>query len=153
MFTGIIENKGTVKRWSRGGRGRAKILTLVCPAGFSKTLKVGGSVSVHGVCLTVIQKKPRQLSFHVVTETLKRAMLGSLGPGDRVHLELPLKMGARLDGHFVLGHVDGKGKILKVLRGKGGTDLLVGFPKALKAALVEKGSVAANGVSLTIGRV
>src|SRR3989338_7478727 len=131
MFTGIIKNTGIVKAWAHGRKGQARTLIIVCPSRFSKALKVGGSVSVHGACLTVIQKKARQLSFNVVEETFKRTTLGDLRPGDRVHLELPLKIGARLDGHFVLGHVDGKGKILKLLHGKGGTDLLVEFPKAL----------------------
>lgn len=128
-------------------------MTLACPKTFSKKIKIGGSVSVHGACLTVIRKKAGELSFDVVNETFKRTTLGNFGCGDKVHLELPLKMGSRFDGHFVQGHVDGKGKILKAILKKNEASFLVGFQKSLKPFLPEKGSVAVDGVSLTVGRV
>ena len=153
MFTGIIEKMGRVSGWKVAKKARAKILAVACPLGYSRALKIGASVSVNGVCLTVIQKRADQLSFNVVQETLKRTALGALEPGDSVHLELPLKANARLDGHFVLGHVDAKGKVLRILAGKNDTRLLIGFPKSLQPYLLEKGSVAVDGVSLTVGRV
>ena len=153
MFTGVIEKTGVVREWKRSKSARAKILGLSCPAGLARALKIGGSVCVNGACLTVVQKRGNHIYFNVVAETLKRTTLGSLKRGDSVHWELPLKANARLDGHFVLGHVDGKGKILRVLPGRNQTSLLVGFPKPLAPFFLEKGSVAVNGVSLTIGEV
>ena len=119
----------------------------------SKHLKTGGSLSVNGVCLTVIRKKGRRVFFNVVGETQRRSTLGRLKPGDPVNLERPLKAGGRLEGHLVLGHVDATGKVLEVLSKGREKSFCISFPKNLRRYFVEKGSVAVDGVSLTLGRI
>lgn len=146
MFTGIVEAKGRVKKIAPG--------VLEIDAGRAAGgLRTGGSLAVNGACLTVVKKKGTRLFFDVVPETLRRTDLGRLKAGDSVNLERSLRFGARVEGHFVLGHVDGLGRVERVRRGKNGRDFFVTFPRALRPYLFEKGSVAVDGVSLTLGKV
>ncbi len=146
MFTGIVEAKGVVKKIKPG--------TLEIEAGaLARGMKIGGSLAVNGACLTVVKKLSGKLSFNVVPETLKRTDLGRLKAGDPVNLERALRFGSRVEGHFVLGHVDGLGKIARIRRIKSGRDFFVAFPKALGRYFFEKGSVTIDGVSLTLGKV
>lgn len=146
MFTGIVEATGRVAAISK------KELCLAVPAKLS-TIKIGGSLAVNGACLSVVRKTAGKLYFNVVEETLRRTTLGGLKAGDSVNLERPLKYGDRLEGHFVLGHVDAVGRILEAESEKTQKSFLVGCPSALRRFIVEKGSVAVDGVSLTIGKV
>ncbi len=146
MFTGIVEATGVVAA-CRGDR-----LALRAGAAFAR-LKTGASLAVNGACLTVAAKKDRTLFFDLLAETRRRTALGVLRTGDRVNLERPLRYGARIEGHFVTGHVDGRGKVARVLtRGRHKSAFIV-FPGALRRYFFEKGSVALDGVSLTLGRV
>ncbi len=153
MFTGIVEKIGVVRELKKNSKRRTRTLVLDVRGGLSRTLGIGGSVAVNGACLTLVRKKAGTLSFELVAETLRRTTLRDLKPGDRVHLELPLKGNSRLDGHFVLGHVDGVGEVLRVKRSDGEMSLLVSPPKPLRPFFLEKGSIAVDGVSLTVGRV
>ena len=150
MFTGIIETTGQlrVKRKTAGGirlqiRTRTKL----------KKLTLGQSLSINGVCLTLVHNKARDLSFDVIRETLRCTNLGSLGMGDVVNVERSLKYGSFLDGHYVLGHVEGVGRITRNLKEKRQTRITVTYPRSLRRCLVSKGSVALDGISLTIARL
>ena len=151
MFTGIIEAVGLVGSCRPAARGKSFILEIRAPK-FSRSLKVGGSLSVNGVCLTVIKKKRQHVFFNVIKETLERSTLPSLKAGDAVNLERPLKLNARIGGHFVLGHVDAVGRIRRIVARGNEKSFLVSFPKPLKPYILEKGSIAVDGVSLTVGK-
>ncbi len=143
MFTGIIETLGTVAGSSQGR------LTIVLSRPF-KGLGVGESVAVDGVCLTVNRIRGREATFQLLPETRRVSTLGKLRVGDPVHLERSLRLGDRLGGHFLLGHVDGQGKILSRSR-KGSTQTLeLRIPPSLAPYLVPKGPIAVDGVSLTL---
>ncbi len=150
MFTGIIEAQGTLSEVHRSQKLRT--LGIKVPAIFSR-LKIGASVAVNGVCLTVVKRRGRIVFFNLVSETRKKSNLGDLGIGDFVNLERPLKSGARIEGHLVLGHVDGRGQVRKIITGGHEKSFLIRFPKRLERSLVEKGSIAVDGVSLTLGKV
>jgi len=146
MFTGIIEAAGRVRGFS-GAR-----LEIEVPRNLAR-LKKGASLAVNGTCLTVAGRSAGTLRFDVVAETRRRTALGILKHGDRVNLERPLKVSSRLDGHFVLGHVDGVGRVKRLTPEKKGMSALVSFPAPIRRFLVEKGSVTVDGVSLTLGKV
>ena len=146
MFTGIIEELGTVQ--SAGTR-----LSIACSNVLSD-LTNGASIAVNGVCLTAVDIRPDGFTADLAPETVERSNLGDLKNGDRVNLERPLTLQARLSGHIVQGHVDGTG-ILESLRelGDGNWELLVRVPRELDRLLVYKGSIAIDGISLTIAAV
>lgn len=148
MFTGIIEAVGTVERLNRAeGEMSATITT---PA-IADELRLGASVAVNGACLTVTSCGGGLFTVDIVPETLERSTLGTLGVGDRVNLERPLPVSGRLDGHIVQGHVDGVGSVLAT--NQEGARLVIEIPQALSRYVVEKGSVAIDGVSLTVVRI
>lgn len=149
MFTGIVEARGFVEGIQK--KGRAMRLVLRVPAAYRK-LRSGASVSVDGVCLTVTGRKGSGLSFDVVPETLKRTRFGRLKAGETLNLERPLRWKGRVEGHLVQGHVDGVARVLKSAGSGSRRDFQVALPKKLARLVVEKGSVALNGVSLTVGR-
>jgi len=149
MFTGIVDACGTVR--SAEMKGQLMKLVLKVPASYRR-LKPGASVSVDGVCLTVTSAKSGNLYFDVIPETLKRSRFRRVKAGEALNLEKPLRWKGRVDGHLVQGHVDAVAKVVKVAtRGKG-RDFYLSAPRLFARALVEKGSVALNGVSLTVGR-
>jgi riboflavin synthase len=147
MFTGIVEELGTVRatEWV-GAVLRLEITTRVAREGS----EVGASVAVNGVCLTVVAAKPETLAFEVGPETLARTTLGHLAGGDAVNLERPLRFGAAVGGHLVLGHVDGIGTVEEVTRVESTARVRITLPGPLAPLLVPQGSVAVDGVSLTI---
>jgi riboflavin synthase len=147
MFTGIVEELGTVRATERVGAVlRLEIATRVAREGS----EVGASVAVNGVCLTVVAAKPETLAFEVGPETLARTTLGNLASGDAVNLERPLRFGAAVGGHLVLGHVDGIGTVEEVTRVESTARVRITLPGPLATLLVPQGSVAVDGVSLTI---
>ncbi len=149
MFTGLIQKIGTVKRVSRGAG-------LVLEIGFepwARPLEKGESVAVNGVCLTVVDFNDTRFTADVLKETESRTGLGGLLPGAKVNLERALRAGEPLGGHIVQGHVDARGIIsAKEPRGRD-FRLKIRCPRALAAASVLKGSIAVDGVSLTISAV
>ncbi|MCA2963298.1 MAG: riboflavin synthase [Acidobacteriota bacterium] len=151
MFTGIIEELGVVESFTpreAGARlriGAATVLTDVFP---------GASLAVNGVCLTAVALEPGSFAADLAPETLERTNLGRLRPGDRVNLERPLSPTGRLGGHMVQGHVDGTGELLALeALGNGNWWLRIGVPAGFERYLVEKGSVAVDGISLTVARI
>ncbi|MCS6776473.1 MAG: riboflavin synthase [Chloroherpetonaceae bacterium] len=147
MFTGIVEEMGTVVANER--EERSARLTLVAPTTHAG-VRVGDSVAVNGCCLTVVQVKGDQLTFDAVPETLHRTNLGTLKPGDRVNLERALAVGARLGGHFVQGHIDGVGTLISLSPQENAVVMEFRVPPGLSKYIVEKGSIAVDGVSLTV---
>ena len=150
MFTGIIEGLGTVAAARPSGAG--KRLTLTADFDLEGT-KLGDSIAVSGACLTVVALGTRRFEVDVAPETLHMTTLGGAAPGERVNLERALRLSDRLDGHLVSGHVDGQGRLLKKERAGNAILVTVGVPKELTHYMVTKGSVAVDGISLTINAV
>jgi riboflavin synthase len=150
MFTGLVEGTGVVTRARKIGEEMDLEVDL---GSFAEGLRTGGSVSLSGVCCTVTSLTGGRASFHLAPETLRRTWLGELEVGDRVNIERPLRLGDELGGHLVQGHVDGVGRILEPVDAEGGGELEIRVPAALTSYCVEKGSLAVDGISLTIARV
>lgn len=151
MFTGIIEQTGSVQSLIRATAGaRLSIRT----EGILSDLTIGASIAVNGACLTAVEVSATGFAADLSPETLDKTNLGSLQTGSLVNLEQPLAPGDRLSGHFVLGHVDGTGEITRLdPAGDGNWLLEVRVPKPLRRYLVFKGSIAIDGVSLTLASV
>jgi riboflavin synthase len=146
MFTGLIAEMGTVTALDRDGEGA----TLTVRARLADELGAGDSIAVNGVCLTAIAARDGRFEAEAMLETLRRSSLGALAVGDRVNLELPLRADGRLGGHIVQGHVDGVGSVAAVREQGLARVLTIAAEPQLARYLVEKGSVAVNGVSLTV---
>ena len=152
MFTGIIEDVGTVGRAEPAGdSGGGRHLTIA--ASFAPELAVDQSVSVDGACQTVVAAGDETFQVVTIEETLRKTTLGALEAGDRVNLERAMTPGGRFDGHFVQGHVDAAGTVARVEQED--TDRLVSvrFPERFAPNLIETGSVCIDGVSLTVARL
>ena len=152
MFTGLIEEVGRVEELQNG---RGTVRLTVTAAKSLRGLKVGDSVSVSGVCLTAVEVHRNRFSADLAQETLARTSLARIRKNDLVNLELPMKSGARMGGHVVQGHVDGVGTVISLeqLAGKADYWLRITVPAALSKYIVEKGSVAIEGISLTVARI
>jgi riboflavin synthase len=145
MFTGIIKTTAKVLK-SRGS-----LLRVQAPL---KSVGLGDSIAVNGTCLTVAKIAGRTLDFELSGETLSRTNLSALRPGNLVNLEPSLRAGDVLGGHLVTGHVDAQGKILKLRRLVGNfADFTVGLPHELKGLVALKGSIAVDGISLTVSAI
>ena len=151
MFTGIIAEQGRVLSVERDGETSAT-LRLHAP-GSTEGLALGGSVAVNGVCLTATEINGTDFSVDVMGETLVRSTIGELAPGDSVNLERCVPAGGRLDGHVVQGHVDGVGVLLEREALGNWERLRFGVPANLARYTAEKGSIAIDGVSLTVTAV
>lgn len=150
MFTGLIEDVGEVSALQRGERTRLAVRPSRIPPG---ELALGESVAVDGCCLTVVAVEGGGFVAEVSPETLARTTLETLRPGSRVNLERALRLGDRLGGHLVLGHVDGVGRIERRARVGDFVELTVEAPPELVPWLLPKGSVALDGISLTVNEV
>lgn len=148
MFTGLVEDVGTVLELQR--RGPLCLVRIVCWRIDPAALGAGESVAVDGACLTVSERLPDGFRAEASPETLARTTLGGLRPGQRVHLERALRLGDRLGGHLVLGHVDGVGHVVRVEPRGAVRQLTISCPREVAGTLVYKGSVAVDGVSLTV---
>lgn len=150
MFTGIIEGLGTIKRLSMKGADAV----LEIEAGIEMAdVRLGDSIAVNGACLTVTAKNQNIFHADVSAETLDKTNLKQMHPGSKVNLEKSLRVGGYLGGHFVLGHVDGTGRILSKTQKSGSVIFAIQTDEALARYIVEKGSVAIDGISLTINKV
>src|SRR4051812_9478590 len=155
MFTGLIEELGTIQSVLGSG---TKRLT-VSATGVTRELKPGDSVSVNGVCLTALDITPSAFHADLAEETIARTSLVKLTPGTPVNLEMPAKAGARLGGHIVQGHVDGTGQLISLERAGNDGDahqdwkLVIELPAGLEKYVVAKGSIAIDGISLTVARI
>ena len=150
MFTGIVEGVGKVKKISKDTKNRSAIQMIVDLGKHGKGLKIGQSVALNGVCLTVTKLSKTGCTFEMIEETTKKTDLGNLKPGGIVNIERSLKAGDRLEGHFVLGHVDGVGIIKKVQKKPKEVQIWFEVPKNLSKYVVKKGSIAMDGISLTV---
>jgi riboflavin synthase len=150
MFTGIVSELGTVRSVTQGDA--KKVLTFEAPMTATDTT-TGDSVSVNGVCLTATRVAPPCFTVEVVEESLDRSTLGMLIIGDTVNLERPMLASGRFDGHIVQGHVDGVGTVATIRREGDAARYRIAVPGDLSRYLVEKGSIALDGTSLTITAV
>jgi riboflavin synthase len=150
MFTGIVEGIGKVKKISKATKNRSAIQMIVDLGKHGKGLKTGQSVALNGVCLTVTKLSKTECTFEMIEETTKKTDLGNLKLGGIVNIERSLKVGDRLEGHFVLGHVDGVGIIKKIQKKPKEVIIWVQVPKNLSKYVVKKGSIAIDGISLTV---
>jgi riboflavin synthase len=141
LFTGLISQTGRIRQ--SGAR-------LAVETVLASQLERGDSIAVNGVCLTAVEISDDVFEADVMEETLVRSNLGRLATGERVNLELPLRVGDRLDGHFVQGHVDATGRIESIEQREHSRVLRIGAPPELLRYVVQKGSIAVDGVSLTV---
>jgi len=149
VFTGLIETTGRVRALIRAGDGAR----LSVRTGLARELTPGESVSVNGVCLTVTSTNGERFEADAVSETLRASTLGALVSGDRVNLERALRMGDRLGGHIVTGHVDAVAVVVERRERGRGAEMVFEVPAGLTAEIVSKGSVALDGTSLTVASV
>lgn len=148
MFTGIVEEQGNVIALTHGDRDGARLTIQGGPR--IADLALGQSIAVNGVCLTVIQRETTTFAADLSHETLTRTTLGNLKRQERVNLELPLRVGDYLGGHFVTGHVDGVGRVIRCESVGESTWMWISFPPSLAVHIAPKGSIAIDGVSLTV---
>jgi len=146
MFTGLIEATGTVRALAPVAGGQR----LTIETALAADLAIGDSVATSGVCLTVVERDADSWAADVSPETLRVTALGALAPGSAVNLERPLAVGSRLGGHFVQGHVDGTGQIEAITPEGEFYRVRISFPPVLAPYFIEKGSVAVDGISLTV---
>ena len=147
MFTGIIEDAGELVSLEKNGRTAKVNVRVGLPL---DEIEIGESIAVNGACLTVEKVSAGTIRFHALAETLSRTNLGGLRSGARVNLERAMKMGGRLGGHIVTGHVDFCSKVLSAGQNGDDFELRIAFPPDQRDYFAPKGSVAVNGVSLTI---
>ena len=150
MFTGLVEESGQVV--SSETQGETARLTIAAPK-TSAGANLGDSVAINGCCLTVVAINGAELAFDAVPETMRRTNLGDLQPGSTVNLERPLLPMARLGGHFVQGHIDGTGMIRAITPDQNAIIFEIEVPAPLRRYMIEKGSIAVDGISLTVASV
>jgi len=152
MFTGIIEEVGKVNRVAREN-GQRRL--TVSASHLTKELKRGDSIAVSGVCLTAVEITPKSFSADLAEETWKRTSFSRIKPGALLNLELPMRADGRLGGHIVQGHVDATGKFLALVKIPDGEDywLRIEIPSELSRYVILKGSLAIEGISLTIAKI
>jgi riboflavin synthase len=149
MFTGLVESVGTVEAIRRSGA----VTVFAVRAHFASELARGESVAVNGTCLTVVRTSSRSFEVEAIGQTVGRTTLGTLTPGSRVNLERAVVAGERLGGHVVTGHVDGVGTVTSVTKTDRGVLVSVDLPSDLTRYVVARGSVAIDGVSLTVASI
>jgi len=150
MFTGIVQTRGTVQSIQHG----STVVHLVLDApDLARPIPHGASVCVSGVCLTVTRSDPNLVHFDVIPETIRQSTLGELSTGNRVNLERSLLASDRLDGHVVQGHVDGIGIVKNLQKNNSGHVITLSVDESLMPFIIPKGSVALDGISLTIAHV
>lgn len=150
MFTGIIEELGTVKALSMAGK--SGTIAISAKKVLEKT-KIGDSIAVNGVCLTVTTLKPDGFTADVMAETIRRSSLGSLNPGSKVNLERAMAADGRFGGHIVSGHIDGTGTITEFRKEENAVWVRIEASAAIMNLIVEKGSICIDGISLTVATV
>ena len=149
MFTGIVEGTGVIREIADSTRRSATRITVDLGS-HSDGLQTGQSVALNGVCLTAVNLSGTECVFEMIEETVAKTDLGNLKVGGVVNIERSLKVGDRLEGHFVLGHVDGVGIIQEINEKPDEVSISVVVPKDLSRYIVQKGSVAIDGISLTV---
>lgn len=152
MFTGITEHTAKIESLDRSETGGRLRISLTGAPQIAREMKLGDSVSVNGCCLTAVEFDAGHFSADLSPETLRRTSFAGKKAGDLVNLERPLAAGARLGGHFVQGHIDGTGRVTELLQQGDNWWLSVRLPSELRGYVAEKGSIALDGISLTVAR-
>lgn len=150
MFTGIVEGRGKIVKFDKKTKNRSAAKMKISLGKLAKGLRVGDSVAINGVCLTAVSIARDIAEFEMVGETIKKTNLGSLENGNKVNIERSLKVGDRLEGHFVLGHVDGVGIISKLEKQSNQIKIWMELPKELSKYVIQQGSITVDGISLTV---
>ena len=150
MFTGIIEGAGKIESLERAGDAAKLRINFASARGVGLGMRLGDSIAVNGCCLTVVEFDSEHFSAALSGETLQRTSFAEKKPDDVVNLERPLAVGARLGGHFVQGHVDGVGRVTRLVREGENWWLSVRAPEELRRYVAEKGSMTIDGISLTV---
>ena len=150
MFTGIIIGTGKVTKLVPKPKSRSAIQMTVDLGKYAKGLKIGQSVAINGVCLSATKISRNKCIFEMIDETTKKTDLGNVKAGSTVNIERSLKVGDRLEGHFVLGHIDGVATITKIEKKPKEVKFWFKIPKKLTKYVVKKGSIALDGISLTV---
>ena len=150
MFTGIIVGTGKVTKLDQRTKNRSAIRMTVDLGKYTKGLKIGQSVAINGVCLSATKISKNNCIFEMIDETTKKTDLGNVKAGSTVNVERSLKVGDRLEGHFVLGHIDGVATITKIEKKPKEVKFWFKIPKKLTKYVVKKGSIALDGISLTV---
>jgi len=150
LFTGIIEDIGKILKIEKNTKNRSAVKMIVDLGVSARGLKIGQSVALNGVCLTVTGISNSKCNFEMIEETTKKTDLGNLKVGGIVNIERSLKVGDRMEGHFVLGHIDGVGTIKKIEKKPKEIKVWFEIPKHLSRFVVQKGSIAIDGISLTV---
>ena len=150
MFTGIIVGEGKVTKLNQKTKNRSAIQMTVDLGKYAKGLKIGQSVAINGVCLSATKISKNNCVFEMIDETTKKTDLGNVKAGSSVNIERSLKVGDRLEGHFVLGHIDGVATITKIEKKPKEVKFWFKIPKKLTRYVVKKGSIALDGISLTV---
>ena len=150
MFTGIIVGTGKVTKLEQKTKNRSAIQMTVNLGKYAKGLKIGQSVAINGVCLSATKISNNNCVFEMIDETTKKTDLGNVKAGSTVNVERSLKVGDRLEGHFVLGHIDGVATITKIEKKPKEVKIWFKIPKKLTKYVVKKGSIALDGISLTL---
>jgi len=155
MFSGIVSSLGKVLAVSSQPGGKRLSIRITSPLQLHKSLQLhkGASLALNGTCLTVCDIKGDQLAFDVSDETLQRTLIGSWQPGQKVNLEPALRLGDEIGGHLVTGHIDGIGKLVKLNRQGNNLQLSINAPARIMPLVAEKGSIAIDGVSLTVNQL
>ncbi len=150
MFTGIVEEIGRIEAVQKGSQ--SSILKIAAQRVLEGS-QIGDSIACNGVCLTITSMSEKNYECDVMAETLRRSNLGSLKPGDSVNLERALAVGSRLGGHIVSGHIDGRGSIVSMEREDNAVWVTIRAEKEILRYIIEKGSIAIDGISLTVAYV
>ena len=150
MFTGIIVGTGKVTKLNPKPKSRSAIQMTVDLGKYARGLKIGQSVAINGVCLSATKISRNKCVFEMIDETIKKTDLGNVKAGSTVNIERSLKVGDRLEGHFVLGHIDGVATITKIEKKPKEVKFWFKIPKKLTKYVVKKGSIALDGISLTV---
>jgi len=150
MFTGIIIGTGKVTKLNPKPKSRSAIQMTVDLGKYVRGLKIGQSVAINGVCLSATKISRNKCVFEMIDETTKKTDLGNVKAGSTVNVERSLKVGDRLEGHFVLGHIDGVATIIKIEKKPKEVKIWFKIPKKLTKYVVKKGSIALDGISLTL---
>jgi len=150
MFTGIIVGEGKVTKLNPKPKSRSAIQMTVDLGKYAKGLKIGQSVAINGVCLSATKISRNKCVFEMIDETTKKTDLGNVKAGSTVNIERSLKVGDRLEGHFVLGHIDGVATVTKIEKKPKEVKIWFKVPKKLTKYVVKKGSIALDGISLTL---
>jgi len=150
MFTGIIVGTGKITKLDQKTKNRSAIQMTVNLGKYAKGLKIGQSVAINGVCLSATKISNNNCVFEMIDETTKKTDLGNVKAGSTVNVERSLKVGDRLEGHFVLGHIDGVATITKIEKKPKEVKIWFKIPKKLTKYVVKKGSIALDGISLTL---